>query len=239
MRLVPMSEDQMVTRTERLLALLQILRSNRVPVTAAALAGELAVSERTIYRDIATLAAQGAAISGEGGLGYVLRGEYFLPPLAFDKEEAAAILLGLRFVLQRGDDALVTAARSARGKLAAVTPRHFSAADDLGAPLLVGPERSKRVQTLEAVRDAVSRERKLAIDYVDMSASLSSRTIWPLAIGWFDECEILAAWCEMRAAFRHFRVDRLQRVDIVDERPAVPRNILLSRYRKLEQGIEL
>jgi len=228
-----------VTRTERLLALLQILRSNRVPVTAAALAGELAVSERTIYRDVATLAAQGAVISGEGGLGYVLREEYFLPPLAFDKEEAAAIMLGLRFVLRRGDDALVTAARSARGKLAAVARQHFSVADDLAAPLLVGPQDSRRVQTLQSLREAISRERKLAIDYVDTAASVSSRTIWPLAIGWFDECEVLAAWCETRAAFRHFRIDRLRRVHIVDERPAIPRNKLFSRYRKLERGIEL
>ena len=228
-----------MTRTERLLALLQILRSNRVPVTAAALAGELAVSERTIYRDVATLAAQGAVISGEGGLGYVLREEYFLPPLAFDKEEAAAIMLGLRFVLRRGDDALVTAARSARGKLAAVARQHFSVADDLAAPLLVGPQDSRRVQTLQSLREAISRERKLAIDYVDTAASVSSRTIWPLAIGWFDECEVLAAWCETRAAFRHFRIDRLRRVHIVDERPAIPRNKLFSRYRKLERGIEL
>lgn len=228
-----------MTRTERLLSLLQILRSKRNPVTAAALANEFAVSERTIYRDIQTLIAQGATISGEGGVGYVLRGEYFLPPLAFDRNEAAAIMLGLRFVLRRGDAALIAAAQSARGKLAAVTPNRFSASDELAAPLLVGPSHSDRVQILELVREALFRERKLAIEYVDAAGSESRRTIWPLAIGWFDECEILAAWCEMRGAFRHFRVDGLRQVHIIDERPSVARHELLSRYRKIERGIEL
>jgi predicted DNA-binding transcriptional regulator YafY len=62
-----------VGRSTRLLALLQALRGRRHPVTAAALAQELEVSERTIYRDLSELASQGAPIQGEAGVGYRTR----------------------------------------------------------------------------------------------------------------------------------------------------------------------
>src|SRR6266568_1747796 len=94
-----------LSRTSRLFALLQALRRRRRPVTAAILAGELEVSERTIYRDLAELAAQGAPIQGEAGVGYVLRPGLFLPPLMLTEDETDAVLLGLRFVNQRGDEA--------------------------------------------------------------------------------------------------------------------------------------
>jgi predicted DNA-binding transcriptional regulator YafY len=61
-----------------LLDLIQALRRRRRPVTAAQLAEELGVSLRTIYRDIATLIAQGAPIEGEAGLGYVLNSGFCL-----------------------------------------------------------------------------------------------------------------------------------------------------------------
>lgn len=69
-----------MSRTTRLLTLLQVLRGKRCPVTAATLASELKVSERTLYRDIAELTAMGAPIQGEAGIGYVLRSGLFLPP---------------------------------------------------------------------------------------------------------------------------------------------------------------
>jgi predicted DNA-binding transcriptional regulator YafY len=73
------------------------LRRHRRPVTAASLAGELSVSVRTIYRDVQSLIALGAPIDGEAGLGYLLRGGFFLPPLMFDEDELEALVLGAFF----------------------------------------------------------------------------------------------------------------------------------------------
>src|SRR6185437_17076532 len=87
--------DSDMARTARLLGLLQLLRGRRRPVTAAALAAELGVSERTLYRDIAELTAQGAPIEGEAGLGYVLRPGLFLPPLCLIDNETEAFLLSV------------------------------------------------------------------------------------------------------------------------------------------------
>jgi len=96
--------ERALTRSARLLALLQVLRCRRRTVTAAALARELQVSERTIYRDLSELAAQGTPVQGEAGVGYMLRPGLFLPPLMLTEDETEAVLLGLRYIDQRGDD---------------------------------------------------------------------------------------------------------------------------------------
>jgi predicted DNA-binding transcriptional regulator YafY len=102
-----------MSRSERLFSLLQTLRRYRRPVTGKALAAELNVSMRTLYRDIATLQAQGADIEGEPGLGYVLRPGFILPPLMFSGDEIEALVLGSRWVADRGDDLLGSAAQNA------------------------------------------------------------------------------------------------------------------------------
>ena len=79
------------------LHLLQAMRGRRQPVTAARLAEMLEVSERTIYRDVAELMAQGAPIDGEAGVGYILRPGLFLPPLMLSEDEVEAVMLGLRY----------------------------------------------------------------------------------------------------------------------------------------------
>src|SRR5260370_14868593 len=87
-----------MSRSERLLDLIQALRRHRRPVSGAVLAQELAVSLRTVYRDIQSLVATGAPIDGEAGVGYVLRAGYTLPPLMFTDEEIEAVVLGSRMV---------------------------------------------------------------------------------------------------------------------------------------------
>jgi predicted DNA-binding transcriptional regulator YafY len=83
-----------MSRTGRLLDLIQTLRRHRRPVRGAQLADELDVSLRTIYRDIQTLIAQGAPIHGEAGIGYLLRPGFTLPPLMFTPDEIEALVLG-------------------------------------------------------------------------------------------------------------------------------------------------
>ena len=101
-----------MSRTERLLELLQILRRHRAPVSGAALASELDVSIRTLYRDIATLQGQGAEIEGEPGLGYVLRPGFMLPPLMFSIDEIEALVLGIQWAGRQADDPRLSRAAS-------------------------------------------------------------------------------------------------------------------------------
>src|SRR5678815_4120881 len=112
-----------MSRAQRLLDLIQILRRHRQPVAGSALAEELGISLRTLYRDIATLQSQGARIDGEPGLGYILRPGFMLPPLMFSEEEIEALVLGSRWVHQRADRALADAAANVLAKIGAVLPK--------------------------------------------------------------------------------------------------------------------
>src|ERR1700733_8260617 len=111
-----------MARTDRLLSLVQLLRRHRRPVTAAAMAEELGASIRTIYRDVAALIANRVPVRGEAGIGYVLDPGFDLPPMMFTTDEVEAILIGMRWLRERGDPALARAADDVVAKVGAVLP---------------------------------------------------------------------------------------------------------------------
>jgi predicted DNA-binding transcriptional regulator YafY len=224
-----------VSRAERLLDLLQRLRRQRYPVSGATLAVELGISLRTLYRDIASLQAQGAWIDGEPGLGYVLRPGFMLPPLMFSEEEIQALALGSRWVAERADADLALAARDAMAKIAAVLPadrRH----DLEASTLLVGPgtPTGPGNADLAVLRRTIRAERKLAITYVDLRGAQTRRVIWPFALAFFDRVRVVAAWCELRQGYRHFRTDRISALTPSDLRYPRRRHALLKEWREIE-----
>lgn len=221
-----------------MLAIVQTLRGRHTPATAAHLASEFGVSERTIYRDIAVLVSRGALIEGAAGFGYILRPGTFLPPMTFTPDEADAIMLGLRFVMRRGDPALVDGARSAMAKIAEVMPDDAAHQVRLNG-LVVGPAGSRHGEIIGTVRSAIRLGRKLAFAYTSAEGKSSARVVWPVALGFFDNVEMLAAWCEARRAFRHFRLDRMQDELVTDQRIPLGTNRLIARYREVEPGVAL
>lgn len=198
-------------RADRLLQIVQILRRSHVPTTARALADELEVVPRTVYRDIAALQASRVPIDGEAGVGYVLRAGYDLPPLMFDTAEIEAIVLGLAMVIERGDRELARGAGDALAKVRAVVPPDV--ADQIGkAKLLVPHPLEEGVgfgEHVPAIRAAIRASRKLRIEYTDARGTPTERTIWPLGLYLFSHVTLVCAWCEERCDFRAFRSERL------------------------------
>jgi len=221
-----------MSRSERLLDLIQILRRHRRPVSGLTLAGELDVSIRTLYRDIATLQGQGAPIEGEPGLGYVLKPGFMLPPLMFTDEEIEAIVLGSRWVAKQPDTRLSAAAADALAKIAAVLPDDLREELDATA-LLVGPsaEATRESADLGVIRKAIRAERKLELTYQDAAGAGSRRIVWPFALGFFDKVRVMVAWCEMREDFRHFRADRISDLAATDTRYPRRRAVMLKEWR--------
>ena len=176
-----------MSRTRRLLDLIQILRGHRFPVTGALLAKELGISLRTLYRDIAALQEQGASIEGEPGLGYVLRPGFMLPPLMFTEEEIEALVLGSRWVSERDDLQLSKAAKGALSKIASVLPQDLRIALDTNS-LMVGPGDQAEPESIDLsqIRRAIRIEHKITIQYRDLKENISARTVWPVALGYFD-----------------------------------------------------
>jgi predicted DNA-binding transcriptional regulator YafY len=227
-----------MSRTERLLALLQHLRRHRHPVSGAVLAADLGISLRTLYRDIATLQAQGAHLDGAPGLGYVLREGFVLPPLMFSADEVEALVLGSRWVIERGDRRLGAAARDALAKIAAVLPPELRHELDSNA-LLVGPADPITTGQTEdhgiaAIRLAIRTEHKLHLTYRDAAGRDSERTVWPFALGFFDRVRVVVAWCALRGEIRHFRTDRIVALTPLDERYPQRRQALLKAWRERE-----
>jgi predicted DNA-binding transcriptional regulator YafY len=224
-----------MSRSERLLSLLQVLRRHRRPVSGRTLADEVGISIRTLYRDIAALRAQGADIEGEPGVGYVLRPGYMLPPLMFSRAEIEALVLGGRWVAKLADAPLTAAADDALAKITAVLPAELR--NDLDSTMLfVGPRSigdSERID-LEAVRKVIRAERKLRITYVDGAGAQTERTIWPFALGYFEQMRILVGWCETRKDFRHFRTDRILAMSELKERYPRRGATLLRDWRKTQ-----
>ena len=224
-----------MSRTERLLDLLQILCRHRAPMTGGALASELGISIRTLYRDIATLQGQGAEIEGEPGLGYVLRPGFMLPPLMFSSDELEALVLGASWVGRQIDDSRLSAAASnALSKIAAVLPPDLRQQIDAAATIVVSSRRPPAPTQIDAalLRDAIRKEIKLRIGYRDDAGRETERVIWPFLIGFFEQHKVVSAWCELRNDYRHFRLDRIATAAPTGERLPRRRNALLKEWRE-------
>jgi len=223
-----------MSRTGRLFLLMDAMRGYRRPVTAARLAEQLGVSERTIYRDIQTLSGLGAPLEGEAGVGYMLKAGFFLPPLMFGADELEALVLGARWVRRQGDDALAAAANNALAKIAAATPKDLRddmAETSLWVPLGQYQDAASDVH-VRPVREAIRYQHRLRMAYQDEQGKPSDRVVWPFALAFLEGKRLLAAWCEMRMAFRHFRIDRIAGVESLGVRYPARRSDLLKTWRQ-------
>ncbi|MBY5652910.1 YafY family transcriptional regulator [Rhizobium leguminosarum] len=223
-----------VARSERLLTLLQRLRRYRRPVTGTVLAQETGVSLRTLYRDIASLQAQGAMIEGEAGIGYVLKPGFMLPPMMFSEEELEALVLGSRWVARAAEPRLAGAGADALAKIAAVLPADMREMID-SAALFVGPKRRDEDKAdVSAIRRAIRLERILELHYGDEQGRISRRRVWPFGLGYYEHVRVLMAWCELRQDFRHFRTDRIIDMALHEVRYPRRRTVLLKEWRETQ-----
>ena len=224
-------------RADRLFQIIQILRRSRRPVTAAALAGELEVSTRTVYRDVADLIGRRVPIEGEAGLGYLLEPGFDMPPLMLTPDEIEAVVLGAQLVARLSDPLLAGAARDVVAKIASVTPGHFR-------PLILEPSVAAKPSAepppgtidMRSLRSAIREGLKLRVRYRAESGDVSERTVWPVVLGYAETHSLLIAWCETREGFRHFRTDRLLAANVLDEPYPGRRSELRRRWERWREA---
>lgn len=166
------------------------------------------MSVRTVYRDVADLIAAGVPVHGEAGLGYALARRVDLPPLMFDRDELAALALGLRFVSAHADEPVQRAADRARGKILGVLPR--DEAERMRDVKAFVPQRSGGAVRLADVLTAVDRHEVLSLEYADESGRESTREVRPLGVLFGVASWSVIAWCELRQSHRTFRLDRIR-----------------------------
>ena len=220
-------------RADRLFQIIQILRRSRHPVTAAALAGELEVSKRTVYRDMADLIGQRVPIEGEAGLGYVLEAGFDMPPMMLTPDEIEAVILGAQLVARLPDPLLASAARALVAKIASVVPEHLR-------PFIVEPSVAAKPTDeppasnveMRPLRAAIREGLKLRLRYRTEAGDVTERTVWPVVLGYAETRSLLIAWCELREGFRHFRTDRILGAEVLDESYAARRSDLRRRWER-------
>lgn len=206
-----------MSRSIRLLHLLQHLREQRYPVTAQRLAEYLQISVRSVYRDIESLRDQGVNIEGSRGLGFQLKENFLLPPMSLDESEIEAMYLALQWAKSIPDHALQQASHSVLSKLKAVLPQRKQ--EFLNDTYLKSIHSWIEVDqtVVEQVRIAIRLQTKIQINYVDEQKQISHRQLWSFALGYFNDKMLLAAWCELRADFRNFRLDRIQMLTLTEQ----------------------
>lgn len=216
-------------RSDRLFRLLNAFRMLPQPVTAARLAQETGVSERTLYRDIQALRAAGALIDGEAGAGYFLTEDPALPPQMFTRLEVEALVLGLAEVTQAGDPALAKAAAQAQAKIIATLPdRVQRQAVHAVTQTYRFDRRAPLPPHMQTLREAAWEERALDLAYRDLNGQVTQRRIWPLGTVFLDREVQCLAFCCLRQDFRRFKVAQMTDVRLTEE-SFRPRRVPLLR----------
>lgn len=218
-------------KSDRLNEIVHYLRRMHHAVTADALAKQFEVSVRTLYRDIQDLQDCGVPIVGEAGVGYLIDKRYHLPPIMFDADEVEAIALGISLVSNWTDENFAQKAQSAYQKIqATLSPdmlhelaqiTTFSAPSQYKIPWQVD---------FTEIRECIRRKQLIQFDYRALDNTITQRTIRPLALTSFSPVWLLTGWCELRNAFRNFRIDRISNFTLLGKRYKEERGKNLTAY---------
>jgi predicted DNA-binding transcriptional regulator YafY len=165
-----------------------------------------------------TLQMSGVPVEGERGVGYMATGAITLPPLSLSAEELEALNLGIAIVAEAADPDLARAAMRLGDKLDAVLPTQvISDADSWKFAVYPFADAARGLGHMPTVRAAIKARQKLRLQYQSIDGSRSERTIRPLHMEYWGRVWTLTAWCEMRAAFRVFRIDLIESAQALPE----------------------
>jgi predicted DNA-binding transcriptional regulator YafY len=218
-------------RADRLLSALLLLQAHGKQ-TGRELAARLAVSERTVHRDMEALSAAGVPVFAVRGIrgGWQLDDQWRTQVPGLDETELRAFLMAQPRIV--GDKYLAAAAERALDKLLAALPatlRRRAAA--MRQRLYVDPTgwygRTENLSALPIVQDALSRDRQLLIGYVkpvrgaggeceslDASLTDSRRVVDPLGLVAKGASWYLVALTNQ--GYRTFRVSRIESAKVLD-----------------------
>jgi predicted DNA-binding transcriptional regulator YafY len=218
-------------RLSRLTAILTQLQTKRI-VTSTALAEKFGVSVRTIYRDIRALEDAGVPIYAEDGKGYSLTEGYRIPPVMFTENEANALILAEQLVVKNSDSSLIKDYSEAVDKIKAVLKNHLKDKANLLAERTRFDQNTNRTRTSSNLSDlqfALTNFTLTSIEYKNETGKTSARIIEPFALLSTQENWLLVAWCRLRKEFRYFRLDRIEKLELLPGKFA-PHRMTLQEY---------
>ena len=212
--------DNDTKRLSRLIAILTQLQTRRL-ITSSTLAEKFGVSKRTIYRDLKTLEQAGVPILTEDGKGYSLMEGYKIPPIMFSESQANALIIAEQLVLKNRDSSLIKDYAEAIDKVKAVLRQ----TEKDKANLL--SDRTKfddiinfeiNSNSLSTLQNALTNFYLIKLDYINADDKKSQRTVEPFALINTMKSWLLVAYCHLRQEFRFFRLDRIEKLEILTEK---------------------
>lgn len=229
--------DADIKRLARLTAILIQLQTKRL-LTATALAEKFGVSVRTIYRDFRTLEQAGVPILTEEGRGYSLMEGYKIPPIMFSESQASALILAEQLVLKNKDSSLIKDYTEAIDKVKAVLRQAEKDKMNLLSErtnFSKGPFLKHNSSSLSTLQNAITNFYLAKIEYTNSENKTTKRTIEPFALINTIESWVLVAYCHLRKEFRFFRLDRIKKMQILEQK-FKPHNMTLQQFFEKHQG---
>ena len=232
-----------MNRTDRLLAIVLEIQAKK-QVRAEDLAATFEVTKRTIYRDVAALSESGVPVVAIPGQGYSLVEGYFLPPLTFSSDEAIMLLLGTDLVAQNFDAQYRSAAQSSGHKIIAVLPDKLRQEVEYlqNSIRFVALNSPFERQALQQLRRAIIQCRTVRFRYHSRPRDLqpsaaSSREANPYALVHIGSAWMMVAYCHLRHDVRHFRIDRMEDLVVLDKAFNRPPDFKIARRNEKERTI--
>jgi predicted DNA-binding transcriptional regulator YafY len=227
-----------MNRTDRLMAMILILRSRR-KLTARQLAEIFEVSRRTIYRDIDALCQANVPIVAELGPegGYSLLDTYSLPPVMFTLNEAVALFLGGSFVAHCQGTPFQEAIQTALIKIEDILPKEMQESAHLSAEsiLLDALDRERwpvAREVFETVNEAILSRKCVRMTYHSARKdAITERVVAPYGLIYDDRngAWYLIGFCHLRGEQRMFHLSRAEGVSLTDRDFEVPQEFELQR----------
>lgn len=224
-----------MNRIERLSAILIHLQTKKV-VTAQEIADRFGLSIRTVYRDIRALEQAGVPVGAEAGVGYFLDDSYRLPPVMFSIEEATALLVAAKFLANLPDNHtrghFNNALYKVKSLLRSSQKEHIQQLDERMAVYIhPGKNEPKDNEYLPLLQDALSTQNLLRLTYhAHYSNEVATRDVEPLGLCFYQDDWHLIGWCRLRNDYRDFRIDRVVRVEKLDEIVNAKQHISIDEY---------
>ncbi|MCJ7435190.1 MAG: YafY family transcriptional regulator [Anaerolineales bacterium] len=225
----------------RLITLILTLQ-NRPHQKAAGLADKLGVSVRTLHRYFEMLEEMGIPIYAERGPygGFSLVRGYKLPPLVFSMEEAIAVYMGTNLVSETWGELYRDAAQGAMAKIENILPNEQRdeinwARRSLVTTNLYRADLASLSPLMEKLRYATRERRQVSMVYQNqVDSKPGKRKINPYVLlfrsGWW----YVVGYCHLRTALRTFRVDRIQKMTVLDQTFVMPDDFDIHAYLEKE-----
>ncbi|HEY9666142.1 MAG TPA: YafY family protein [Coleofasciculaceae cyanobacterium] len=220
-------------KADRLFQLVNLIRSHQ-PITAGQLAERIGVSVRTIYRYIDDLSVSGIPIYGEPGVGYALDEDFELPPLTLTHDEIAALMLGVEILSRSTGNDLAAAAKTLLSKIGAVLPPHSFDPTRTPVRALGAILNNQSLRHWNDLYRAIQQQQAVTIVYLSLNEQLSQRIVFPLGLFYWGGKWTVGTWCILRNAYRDFRVDRIQNLDLASDVEFPDLEISLDLYTKFQ-----